>query len=181
MPPKLVAFPAAAAAVLLAAAPVSAAPGRAVKSAKHAPSPLHAAKIAPSDEGVVGLVLGMDQSSYAIPAMPQAASSHGPMIHATLTFFNYSETTLRLFIGGAPTQWQILDAQGKILWDYSVGRATPHFIRVVPLANGRLHYAQDIPLRTQDGTPLAPGRYTLRGAIPGALAATASLDFSVTR
>jgi len=124
----------------------------------------------------------MDKNTYAVAAAPAGgAPAPAPQIHATLTFFNHSQTPLRLSIGGGETQWQILDAQGQTVWDYSVGRAIPRYMRLVVLTNSQLHYAQDIPLQAQSGAPLAPGRYTLRGAIPGALGATASLDFTVTR
>lgn len=160
----------------LATAAALAAPGKAVK---HPPAhPAVAPKIS-TEDGNIGLVMGMDKNSYVVAA--PNLSTHVPQIHAALTFFNHSQTPLRLYIGGAATQWQILDAQGQIVWDYSVGRAIPHNIRIVILTNSQLRYAQDIPLQTQQGSPLAPGRYTLRGAIPGALGATAMLDFTVTR
>ncbi len=159
-----------------------AAPGKAAKPVKH--PPLHPA-VAPTvtvEAGAVGLTMSMDKNTYAVAAGPAgAASAHAPQIHATLTFFNHSQTPLRLYIRGSATQWQILDAHGQTVWDYSVGRAVPHNIRIVTLAGNQLRYAQDIPLQTQDGTPLAPGRYTLRGAILGASGAAASLDFTVTR
>lgn len=159
-----------------------AAPARPAKPAKPAP-PRPAAVPAPAvAEKAIGLVLDMDKSAYVVSAAPtRAGAGTAPHIHATLTFFNHSHTPLRLYIGGAATQWQILDAQGKTVWDYSVGRIVPHYIRLVTLVDSQLSYPQDIPLQTQGGAPLAPGRYTLRGAIPGAQAATASLDFIVTR
>ncbi len=181
MSPKLLTFLAAASAVFVASASVLAAPGRASKPVKSTPAHPRVAPAAPSENGSFGVTLSMAENTYAVPAALSAPSPHGPMIHASLTFFNHSRNPLRLYIGGAPTLWQILDAQGKTVWDYSVGRVIPHFIRVVNLQNGQLCYTQDIPLQTQGGTPLAPGRYTLRGAIPGAFGATASLDFTVTR
>lgn len=160
---------------------VAAAPGRAAKVVKPAPARPKTAPAATAEEGAIGLVLGMDKESYvAAAASSQTASAPMPQIHATMTFFNHSQTPLRLYIHGAATEWQILDAQGKTVWNSSVGRLIPHNIRVVNLQNSRLRYAQDIPLQIQDGTPLAPGRYTLQGAIPGALGATASLEFNVT-
>lgn len=186
MSPKLLPSMLAALGALTLAAAI-AAPTRPAKPVKHLPprpAAVPASPAAPVDEGAVGLVMDMDKNAYAVPAAPigtRAASAHAPQIHATLTFFNHSQTPLRLAIGGAPTQWLILDDRGQTVWDYSVGRAIPHNIRMVTLTASQLVYAQDIPLQTQDGAPLAPGRYTLRGAIPGAQGATASLDFTVTR
>lgn len=151
-----------------------AAPGKGAKAVKHAPARPAVAPAVALENGAVGLTLSMDKNTYAV------APARAAQIHATLTFFNHSQTPLRLSIGGAATQWQILDAQGQTVWDYSVGRAIPHFIRIVVLTNSQLSYPQVIPLQTQSGAPLAPGRYTLRGAIPGASGATASLDFTVT-
>lgn len=165
----------------LSALMLAAAPAQAAKPFKKAPALPKATLGALSDAGSVGLVLGLDKNTYAVPvAAFGVARGHEPQIHAVLTFFNRSQTPLQLYIHGSPTQWQILDDTGKIVWDYSVGRALPHNIRIVTLADNQLRYAQDIPLQTQNGAPLAPGRYTLRGAIPGALGASASLDFTVT-
>ncbi len=173
-------FVAAVSVLTLAAA--NAAPGKAPRSVKHPPAHPAFAPTVTVENGAVGLIMGMDKNSYAAAAAPaQSASAHAPQIHATLTFYNHSQIPLRLFIHGAAAQWQILDAQGKLVWDYSVGRAIPHNIRIVNLANNQLHYAQDIPLQTQAGNPLAPGHYTLRGAIPDAMGAAASLGFTVTR
>jgi len=157
-------------------------PGKAAKTAKHTPAPPAVAPAVTVENGAVGLTMSMDKNRYAVAAAPAGGGpAHAPQIHATLTFFNHSQTPLRLYIRGDATQWKILDAQGQTVWDYSVGRAIAHNIRIVTLAGSQLHYAQDIPLQTQDGAPLAPGRYTLRGALPGAMGAAASLDFTVTR
>jgi len=159
-----------------------AAPGRVSRPVKHTPAHPAVAPTTAVEDGAVGVVMGMDKNTYAVAAAQSPpASVPTPQIHAMLTFFNHSQTPLRLYIHGSATQWQILDAQGRTVWDYSVGRAIPHNIRIVTLTNNQLHYTQDIPLQTQDGAPLASGRYTLRGAIPGASGAAASLDFTVTR
>ncbi len=154
-----------------------AAPARAAKPVKNIPvSPRTASPVSATD-GTVGLVLGMDKNTYVVAAAPAP-----PMqIHAVLTFFNHSHTPLHLSLRGASTEWQVLDAQGHVVWDYAVGRAIPHNIRLVTLTNSQLRYTQDIPLQTQDGASLAPGRYTLRGALLGAMGASASLDFTITR
>lgn len=181
MSPKLT-FPTAAALSVLTIAAAHAAPGKGAKPVKHTPMRPVVAPTVTKENGAVGLTLSMDKNTYAAAAAPAGgAPAPAPQIHATLTFFNHSQAPLRLYISGAATQWQILDAQGQTVWDYSVGRLVAHNIHLVVLTNSQLSYPQVIPLQTQNGAPLAPGRYTLRGAIPGASGATASLDFTVTR
>ncbi len=121
-----------------------------------------------------GVTLGTDQAVYAVPA-----GGTPPVIHATLTLFNRSETPLTVHEHGQQYEWQILDAGGQVVWDYAEGRRFPMFIRLRTLGPGQLNYSCDIPLQTQDGTALAPGRYTLRGTVI-ADGATASLPFTVT-
>ena len=73
---------------------------------------------------------------------------------------------------------QILDDGGQVVWDYSRGRMFPHYVRVRILTQSALTYASDIPLQTQAGVPLSPGRYTLRGVV-NATGASASVGFTV--
>lgn len=139
-----------------------------------APGPMQTMPASPS---AFTLTLGMDKVTYAVPAA-QNSIRH---IHATLTFFNHSDTPLQIGVGGQLYEWQILDAQGQIVWDYAKGRVFPHYLRLVTLRQSGLSYAFDVPLQTQVGVPLAPGQYTLRGSLPRGLSASASLGFTVTR
>lgn len=116
-----------------------------------------------------GVTLGIDQSSYATPGV----------IHATLMLFNQSGTPIMVHEHGQQYEWQIVDAQGQVVWDYAAGRRFPMFIRLRSLGPTPLSYSCNIPLQAQDGTALTPGRYTLRGTVT-ANGATASLPFTVT-
>lgn len=124
-----------------------------------------------------GLTLGLDKFTYAVPAA-QNSITH---IHATLIFFNHSNTPLQIAVGGQLYEWQILDAQGQVVWDYAKGRVFPHYLRLVTLRQSQLLYAFDVPLQVQSGAPLAPGVYTLRGSLPRGLNASASVGFTVPR
>ena len=124
-----------------------------------------------------GVCLMLDKPTYAIPAT-QNSLSH---LHATLTLFNHTETPLSLSIGGQLYNWQILDANGQVVWDYAKGRLFPHYRRIVTLQHSELSYTDDLPLQNQDGTPLAPGNYQLRATLPHILNASATVGFTITR
>lgn len=120
-----------------------------------------------------GVTVGMDRSDYPAPAGGKPA-----LLHASLTLFNHSSAPLKVTERGHQFDWQIVDSQGQVVWDYARGRMFAHFIRMRVLSRGELSYPIDIPLQRQDGTPLPAGRYTLRGALTTS-AASASLGFSI--
>jgi hypothetical protein len=121
----------------------------------------------------VGVTLGIDQATYVV-------SAHGKptVIHATLTLFNRSSTPMIIHERGQQYGWQILDAQGQVVWDYARGRMFPMFMRLRTLRGGQIDYIYDVPLQTQDGAPITPGSYMLRGTVT-ATGASVSLPFSV--
>jgi hypothetical protein len=121
----------------------------------------------------VGVTLGIDQATYIVSRRGK------PMvIHATLTLFNRSSVPMTIHERGQQYGWQILDAQGRVVWDYARGRMFPMFMRLRTLRGGQIDYAYDVPLQTQAGAPLMPGAYTLRGTVT-AIGASVSLPFAV--
>ena len=135
------------------------------------PRPLRQNVTAPASAASYGVMLGMDHASY-----PKAATAH-----ATLTLFNDTGTPLTFMEHGQRVSWQIVDAQGNVVWDYAKGRMFPHFVlrRSLGQMQTKMNYAQDIPLAAQDGAPLPAGRYWLRGRVIGAQCA-AEIGFTVT-
>ena len=119
----------------------------------------------------VGVRLKLDRVTYP------AGSGH---VHATLTLFNHSGAPLTFTETGRQYEWQVRDDAGNVVWDYARGRRFPHWarIRTVP-EGGQAVYSYDVPLQRQDGTPLPPGRYTLRAALFG-VPYSADADFMVT-
>lgn len=160
---------------------VMAAHAAALHSAKPAPRPAHptVSKPMPTPASTpgFGVSLTLDNVAYAVP-VTQNSITH---LHATLVLFNHTHAPLSLTIGGQLYNWEILDASGQVVWDYAKGRMFPHYLRRLTLQQGELTYADDIPLQSQDGVPLAPGSYVLRGTLPHILNASATVAFTITR
>ncbi len=141
------------------------APGRA------ASAPLPAA-----DAPGVGVTLSLDRATYVVPAGAKTA----PVMRALLTLFNHTATPLKMEDRGKAYDFEIDDAQGRVLWDWAKGKLFPHYVRLRILTQGELTYTQAIPLQSQDGLPLPPGRYVLRGTLFTGPGASASLPFTVS-
>jgi hypothetical protein len=120
-----------------------------------------------------GVTLGIDQSTYVV-----SGSGKPMVIHATLTLFNRSSTPMTIHERGQQYEWQILDPQGQVVWDYAKGRMFPMYMRLRTLRQGQIDYTCDVPLHTQTGALLTPGNYTLRGTVT-ATGASASLPFTI--
>ncbi|BDI29232.1 hypothetical protein CCAX7_12830 [Capsulimonas corticalis] len=152
------------------------------KTVKPASAPAGASAMAQSHTvsgsgGSYGMILGIDQTAY--PASAAAATK--PYIHAVLSVFNHTGAPVTYTGGGQQYEWQVADASGNIVWDYAKGRMFPMFVMKRTLTETGLTYSYDVPLQNQDGTPLAPGRYTLRGRLPNTLDLAAEIGFTVTR
>ncbi len=142
-----------------------------IKSHPLKPRPIRQNTVIAAPSSGFGVMLKIDQLSYSVK--PPAT------LHATLTLFNDTGKPFDFLEHGQGVGWQILDAQGNVVWDYAKGRMFPHFVLRRSLAQGKLDYAQDIPLITQDGAPLTAGHYWLRGRAIGARCA-AEVAFAVT-
>ncbi|MEO7715344.1 MAG: BsuPI-related putative proteinase inhibitor [Capsulimonas sp.] len=127
--------------------------------------------------GSYGMILGIDQTSYRMPASPVTK----PHIHAVMSVFNHTGAPISFMAGGQQYEWQIVDASGNIVWDYAKGRMFPMFIIKRTLTEKGLSYSYDVPLQNQDGTALTPGRYTLRGRVTNKLNLAAEIGFAVTQ
>jgi hypothetical protein len=125
-----------------------------------------------------GVMLGINRVSYQVSQAQ--AGSRAAQIHATLTLFNHTSTPLNYTEHGRQFEWQIVDAQGNIVWDYAKGRAFPHFVMRRMLTEGQQDFAADIPLTTQDGKPLPAGNYTLRGELATEPIMKAEVGFAVS-
>lgn len=120
-----------------------------------------------------GVAVGMDRADYPAPSGGKPAT-----LHASLTLFNRTSAPLKVTVRGHQFDWQIVNAQGQVVWDYARGKMFAHFISIRTLSGGELNYPIDIPLQSQDGTPLPAGRYTLRGSLT-TNQASAALGFSI--
>ena len=126
--------------------------------------------------GSYGMILGIDQTSYSVSA--QAAKPH---IHAVLSVFNHTGGPIAFMAGGQQYEWQVVDASGNVVWDYMKGRMFPMFVMKRTLTDQGLTDSYDVPLQNQDGSPLAPGRYTLRGRLTNSLHLAAEIGFVVVK
>lgn len=138
----------------------------------HSVKPRLLRQTASSAASAFGVMLGIDRTSYVSAKTPTT-------LHATMTLFNNTDTPLTFLEHGQRVTWQILDAQGNVVWDYAQGRMFSHLVMRRSLTQGKLDYAQDIPLTAQDGSALPAGAYTLRGRVIGARSA-AEVGFTVT-
>ena len=138
------------------------------------PRPLRQNVTTPTPAANYGVMLGIDHASYP-------TSKAATTLHARLTLFNDTGTPLTFMEHGQRVSWQIIDAQGNVVWDYAKGRMFPHYVlrRSLGQMQTKMNYAQDIPLAAQDGSPLPAGRYTLHGRAIGANCA-AEVEFTVT-
>lgn len=125
-----------------------------------------------------GVMLAIDKFAYVYPTAQD--ESIPTYIHATLTLFNHTSTPLTYTERGRQYEWQIVDAQGNVVWDYAKGRAFPLFILRRTLTHGQQDFAADIPLMTQNGGSLPPGNYTLRGELAVQPTMKAEVGFTVS-
>jgi len=120
-----------------------------------------------------GVTLAIDKMSYSAGKIPLT-------LHAVMTLFNNTGTPLVFSERGRSVEWQVLDSHRNVVWDYSIGRSFPMFIIRRTLTSGKLDYPCDIPLTMQDGTPLPPGNYALKGQLTGVLC-SAEVGFTVVK
>lgn len=125
-----------------------------------------------------GVMLAIDKFTYVVRSSVNEIDAKP--IHATLTLFNHTSTPLTYTERGRQYEWQIVDAQGNVVWDYAKGRAFPQFIMRRTLTQGQQDFAADIPLRTQSGGSLPPGNYTLRGELAVQPTMKAEVGFTVS-
>ena len=133
-------------------------------------------RVVTANGGSYGLILGVDQTSYKV----SATAAVKPHIHAVMSVFNHTGAPISFMAGGQQYEWQIVDASGNIVWDYAKGRMFPMFVMKRTLTEKGLSYTYDVPLQTQDGTPLAAGQYTLCGRLTNKLNLAAEIGFAVT-
>lgn len=120
-----------------------------------------------------GLTMGLNQAVFTQPSTGTAT------LHATLTLFNRSTDPLHFTEQGRQYEWQILDSHGTVVWDYAKGRMFPMFMRARTLTNSELSYTYAIQLADQDGNPLPPGKYQLRGQLANNLNLSAEVGFTI--
>ncbi len=91
------------------------------------------------------------------------SAAAGASLHPTVTLTNTGEVEISYTEGGLRCGWQILNAQGAVVYDYARGRMIPHFVLIRRLPPGKSEvFTAQIPLKDSEGNALAPGRYTLR-------------------
>ena len=120
-----------------------------------------------------GLTMGLDQAVFT------QSSTGTATLHATLTLFNHSTEPLHFTEQGRMYEWQVIDAQGTVVWDYAKGRMFPMFMRARTLTNSEMSYTYAIPLADQEGNPLPPGKYQLRGQLANNLTLSAAVGFTI--
>lgn len=135
------------------------------------PAPISPKSAAEQSGSPIGVTLGIDKLTY---------THADTKIHAVMTLFNHTQTPLVFMEHGRKFDWQILDAQGNVVWDYAKGRMFPHNVIRRSLTQGHLDYAFDVPLTGQDGQPLPPGNYTLRGQLAISPPMGGEIGFTIT-
>ncbi len=99
-----------------------------------------------------------------------AAVPSGERVPIELRATNTGAVPLELYLRGREISFDVVIARegGAVVWQRLRGQSIPMILRVETLAPGQtLALSDGWDQRTNDGQPVGPGRYAVRGLLPG--------------